>query len=198
MTDAQQRKLALQPFDEKELFHGLGSGFMEWGKEFVRKVGFAERACSFAWPKGIKVDVLGRHLAERHKAERHISTIVGRLRHGGSKAHKYYRRQVETRWLESNTLEHTMQRMLKTFTTKISPAQSMKLSTAPKATHRNWTDHFLYLTAISDACGGTNNLVLDNIVHYADPRMRTTMLSKLNTNRLDYLRQTEELAQFAH
>uniref|UniRef100_A0AAV1TSQ0 Uncharacterized protein n=1 Tax=Peronospora matthiolae TaxID=2874970 RepID=A0AAV1TSQ0_9STRA len=47
MPDAQQRKLALQPFDGKELYHGLGCGFMEWGKEFVRQVGFAERACGF-------------------------------------------------------------------------------------------------------------------------------------------------------
>ena len=32
MPDAQHRKLALQPFDGKELYHGLGSGFLEWSK----------------------------------------------------------------------------------------------------------------------------------------------------------------------
>ena len=90
-----------------------------------------------------------------------------------------------------------MQRMLQTFNTKISPAQSMKLFTAPKASHRSWTDHFLYLTAVSDACGGADNLVLFKIVHYADPQMRTTMLSRLNIHRVDHLRQAEELAQFA-
>uniref|UniRef100_A0AAV1U9I7 Uncharacterized protein n=1 Tax=Peronospora matthiolae TaxID=2874970 RepID=A0AAV1U9I7_9STRA len=90
-----------------------------------------------------------------------------------------------------------MQRLLQTFTTKISPAQSMKLFTAPKASHQNWTDHFLYLTAVSDACGGADSLVLDNVVHYADPHMRTTMLSRLDIHRTDYLRQAEELAQFA-
>ena len=63
MTDAQHRKLELQPFDGKELNHGLGSGFLEWRKEFVRRVVFAERACRFAWPEDIKVDVLGQHLA---------------------------------------------------------------------------------------------------------------------------------------
>uniref|UniRef100_A0AAV1V1Z5 Uncharacterized protein n=1 Tax=Peronospora matthiolae TaxID=2874970 RepID=A0AAV1V1Z5_9STRA len=177
MPDAQQRKLALQPFDGKELYHGLGCGFMEWGKEFVRQVGFAEQACGFVWPEDIKVDVLGQHLA--------------------GKAQTYYRRQVETWWFENQTLEHAMQRLLQTFTTKISPAQSMELFTAPKASHRNWTDHFLYLTAVSDACGGADNLVLDNIVHYADPHMRTTMLSRLDIHRTDYLRQAEELAQFA-
>ena len=90
-----------------------------------------------------------------------------------------------------------MQRLLQTFSTKISPAQSMKLFTAPKASHRSWTDHFLYLTAVSDACGGADTLVLDNIVHHADPQMRTTMLSRLNIHRMDHLRQAEEFAQFA-
>ena len=50
---------------------------------------------------------------------------------------------------------------------------------------------------MSDACGGADSLVLDNIVYYADPHMRTTMLSKLDIHRIDYLRQAEELAQFA-
>ncbi|CAI5746298.1 unnamed protein product [Peronospora destructor] len=100
MPDAQHRKLALQPFDGKELYHGLGSGFLEWGKEFVRQVGFAK--CGCAWPEDIKVDVLGQHLA--------------------GKAQTYYRRQVETWWSESQTLEHAMQRLLQTFNTKTSPA----------------------------------------------------------------------------
>ena len=90
-----------------------------------------------------------------------------------------------------------MPRLLQTFTTKITPAQSMKLFTAAKSPQRSWTEHFLYLTAVNDACGGADNLVLDNIVHYADPMMRTTMLSRLDLHRIDYLRQAEDLAQFA-
>ena len=89
-----------------------------------------------------------------------------------------------------------MQRMLQTSTTKITPAQSMKLFTAAKPPQRSWADHFVYLTAVSDACGGADNLVLYNVVHYADPLMRSNMLSRLNLNRVDYLRQAEELAQF--
>ena len=84
-----------------------------------------------------------------------------------------------------------------TLTIKITPAQSMKLFTTTKALHRSWTEHSLYLTAVSGACGGANNLVLDNIVHYADLTMRTTVLSSLNLNRGDYLLQTEELVHFA-
>ena len=40
-------------------------------------------------------------------------------------------------------------------------------------------------------------MVLDNIVHCADPSMRKAMLSRLNLNRSDYLRQAEKIAQLA-
>ena len=70
----------------------------------------------------------------------------------------------------------------------------MKLFTAPKSAKRSWTEHYLYLVAVSEACGGADNLVQDNIVHYADPAMRVSMLARLNLMRTDYLRQTEELA----
>ena len=56
----------------------------------------------------------------------------------------------------------------------------MKLFTATKSSQRNWTKRFLYITAVSDACEGADNLVLGNIVHYAEPTMRTTMLSRLD------------------
>ncbi|CAI5706598.1 unnamed protein product [Peronospora effusa] len=148
---------------------GLGGstsyGFIGWGKEFVRQVGFAERACGFAWLEYIKVDVLGQHLR--------------------GKTQIYYRRQVESWWVENQTLDHVLNRMLQTFSTKISPAQSMKLFTAPKAAHKSWMDHYLYLTAVSDACGGMDNLVLQGIVNYADPNMRMTMLSRLDIYRPD-------------
>ncbi|KAG2930636.1 hypothetical protein PC115_g6420 [Phytophthora cactorum] len=90
-----------------------------------------------------------------------------------------------------------MQRLLYTFATKITPTQSMKMFTAPKSAKRSWTEHYLYLVAVSEACGGADNLVLDNIVHYADPVMKVSMLSRLNLARTDYLRQAEKLAHFA-
>ena len=74
VPDGRQRELTLQPFDGKELYRGLGSGFLQWGRAFVRQVGFSERACGFVWPEDIKVDVFGQHLA--------------------GTAQKYYRRQV--------------------------------------------------------------------------------------------------------
>nr|CCA15801.1 hypothetical protein TcasGA2_TC004282 [Albugo laibachii Nc14] len=127
VPDSQQRMFAPQPYDGKEIYHGIGSGFLEWGKDFVRQISFSERACGFSWPKDINVDVLGQHLA--------------------GTAQKYYRRQVECWWSENQTLEHAMQRLLQNFSTKITPAQSMKLFTVPKAVDRSWKYHFLYLTA---------------------------------------------------
>lgn len=90
-----------------------------------------------------------------------------------------------------------MQRMLHMLATKITPAQSMKIFTAPKCPKRSWTEHYLYLVAVSESYGGADNLVHDNIVHYADPSMRVSMLARLKFMRIDYLRQAEELAHFA-
>lgn len=50
-----------------------------------------------------------------------------------------------------------MQRMLHTFVTKITPAQSMKMFTAPKSSKRSWTEHYLYLVAVGEMCGGANS-----------------------------------------
>ena len=90
-----------------------------------------------------------------------------------------------------------MPRLLHTFATKITPAQSMKIFTAPESSKRSWTEHYLYLVAVSETRGGADNLVQDDIVHYADPSMRVSMLARLNLARIDYLRQAEELAHFA-
>jgi hypothetical protein len=142
------------------------------GKELYQGLG-----SGFAWAEEVKVDILGHHL----------TGMAGR----------YYNQQVEGWWDESPTLEHAMQRLLHTFATKITPAQSMKMFTAPKSAKRSWTEHYLYLVAVSEACGGVENLMLDNIVHYAEPGMRVSMLLRLNLSRTDYLRQAEELAHFA-
>lgn len=99
----------------------------------------------FVWPEDIKADVLGQHLT--------------------GTTQKYYQRQVKTWWTGFQMLEHAMQRLLQTFLTKITSIQSMKLFTAAKSLQQSWTEHFLYLTAVSDACGGADNIVLDNIVH---------------------------------
>lgn len=77
----------------------------------------------------------------------------------------------------------------------ITPVQNMK--TVAENVKKNYMQRYLYLAAVSEACGDAHNLLLDNFVHYADPEMRVTMLSRLNLARADYLRQAEELAHLA-
>ena len=43
----------------------------------------------------------------------------------------------------------------------------MKLFTAKKEIERSCPEHYLYLVAVSDAAGGAEQQVLDNIVRYA-------------------------------
>ncbi|EEY68835.1 uncharacterized protein PITG_18739 [Phytophthora infestans T30-4] len=47
--DARQKKLSIRPFDRKELYVGLGSGFLEWGRRFERQ--------------NVEVDLLGHYLS---------------------------------------------------------------------------------------------------------------------------------------
>ncbi|OWY92394.1 hypothetical protein PHMEG_00038628, partial [Phytophthora megakarya] len=92
---------------------------------------------------------------------------------------------------ESPTVEHVMPRMLETFNVRITLGQSMKLFIAPKYGKRTWTEHYLYLVylvVVREACGGADNLVLDNIVLYTVPDMRGVMLSRLNFARTDIAR----------
>ncbi|KAG3117026.1 hypothetical protein PI125_g4153 [Phytophthora idaei] len=88
--------------------------------------------------------------------------------------------------------------MLGAFKTNITPAQAMKLFTAANDTRRSWPQHYMYLVAISEASGGgTDYLVLNNIVQYASVELKTVLMAKIDANRTDYLAQAEELAHFA-
>ena len=109
-------------------------------------------------------------------------------------AERYYNQQVEGWWEEQPTIEHALQRLLHKFATKMTPAQSMKIFTVLKNSKRRCTEHYLFFVAVSEACGGSDNLVQDNILHYADPSMRVSVLARLYLTRIDYLRQAEELS----
>ncbi|OWZ17990.1 hypothetical protein PHMEG_0007990, partial [Phytophthora megakarya] len=136
----------------RELYVGLGSGFLEWGRRFERQVNIAQSACGFPWPEDVKLP----------------------------------------------TLQYVMEKMLETFKTTITPTQAMKLFTATKDPKRSWPEHYMYLVAISEACGNSADyLVLDNIVQYASADLRTVLTAKVDGSRTDYLLHAEDLAQFA-
>uniref|UniRef100_A0AAV1UD28 Uncharacterized protein n=1 Tax=Peronospora matthiolae TaxID=2874970 RepID=A0AAV1UD28_9STRA len=80
VPDGRQRKLSLSPCDGKELYCGLGSGFLEWGQGFVRQVDFPERACGSVWPEEIKVDAFGQKLAGTAQKYYHRRWKLGGLR----------------------------------------------------------------------------------------------------------------------
>ncbi|CAI5705531.1 unnamed protein product [Peronospora effusa] len=88
--------------------------------------------------------------------------------------------------------------MYQAFRTTITASQLMKLFTAKKDHKRSWTEHYLYMVAVCDACGGgAEARVLDNIVYYASADLSTVLMAKFDAGRIDYLRQAKELAHFA-
>uniref|UniRef100_A0AAV1UMW7 Uncharacterized protein n=1 Tax=Peronospora matthiolae TaxID=2874970 RepID=A0AAV1UMW7_9STRA len=177
MPSASQRKLNIRNFDGTELYKGLGSGFFDWGRTFMRAVSLAEASCGFSWTEDVKVDLLGHFWA--------------------GTAERYYHKQVDTWWVQQPRLEHVMEQLHLTFKTTITASQAMKLFMTRKEVRRTWAEHFLYMVAVSDARGGADSLVLDNIVHHTSPDLMNVMRAKYDPTRSDYLRHAEELAHFA-
>ncbi|KAG2781748.1 hypothetical protein PC129_g22543 [Phytophthora cactorum] len=58
-----------------------------------------------------------------------------------------------------------MENALEIFKTNTTPAQATRLFIAPKDAIRTWSENYMYLVAISEACRGcANDLVLNIIV----------------------------------
>ncbi|KAE9350365.1 hypothetical protein PF008_g6485 [Phytophthora fragariae] len=142
---AHPKKLAIRPFDDQELYVGLGSGFLDGVRRFERQVGIGQWACDPPWLEDVKVDLLGHYLSDTTE------------------------KQVGTWWNQLPTLQYAVERMLDAFIMNITPAQAMKLFTAPKGSK-----------------GG-----------YASVQLRTVLMTNVHHSRADYLQHTEELAYFA-
>uniref|UniRef100_A0AAV1V1J0 CCHC-type domain-containing protein n=1 Tax=Peronospora matthiolae TaxID=2874970 RepID=A0AAV1V1J0_9STRA len=107
MPSSSQRKLNIRKFDGTELYHGLGSGFFDWARTFMRAVSLGEASCGFARTEDVKVDLLSHFLA--------------------GTAERYYHKQVDTWWVQMPRLEHILEQLLlafKTTITAISEARS--------------------------------------------------------------------------
>ncbi|DAZ96839.1 TPA: hypothetical protein N0F65_008270 [Lagenidium giganteum] len=63
VPNTKMMKLGIEPFDGTEILPGLGSGFYEWGRRFLRQVALGEAQCGYGWSEGIRVECLGKNLA---------------------------------------------------------------------------------------------------------------------------------------
>ena len=57
------------------------------------------------------------------------------------------------------TIDYVMCQLLATFKTKVTASQARKLFMQKKDSKSTWAEHFLYMVAVSDACGGADSLV---------------------------------------
>ncbi|GMF36536.1 unnamed protein product [Phytophthora lilii] len=169
--------LAIEPFIGKELYKEMGAGFVTWGRRFLRQIRISEELSRVTWPEDVKLDVLGRYL-------RPTVTSVARSTHGI--------------WI-TQPVWYAMDQMNTTFGANVSKTRDLWIFTAKKDTSMTWNDLWLYLLANSEAVGGANDLVLENIAKYASPEecMQAVLLARYNPNRTEYLRQAKALVQFA-
>jgi hypothetical protein len=98
-------KLSIVPFDGTEVYPGLGAGFDDWGRRFVREVTIAEEASGMTWPEDLKVDRLNRCLS--------------------GKAERFFSECVDNWWSECPTLWYILEQTSAAYKTQISGCQGL-------------------------------------------------------------------------
>ena len=61
---AKTKESSNSTIDGHELYEGLGSEFLEWGRRFERHIDLAQPSCGFKWPEDGKVYLLGFYISE--------------------------------------------------------------------------------------------------------------------------------------
>nr|CCA22466.1 Mitochondrial Carrier (MC) Family putative [Albugo laibachii Nc14] len=174
---ARDMQLAIQPFDGRETYSGLGAPFTQWGYRFLRQLSHAQQASGGIWSEEVKLDCLGRHLSGR--------------------ALTYYEQQV-TQWMtQCSSVEEVMDRINEVFRLSITRTQVTRAFTAKNSSGRSWNEHFLFLSAVSEAVGVEDDMLLESVIKYANPEFKQALMARVNTMREDTRRQAEELCHFA-
>ncbi len=175
----QELKLVkIEPFDGSEVYPGLGSNFYDWGKRFVRMVNMAQATSRKIWKESVKIE---------------------RLSHGlNGKALSLFNARIDAWYLENPTLEHVLVKLNSRFTVVLQPAQMLTKFTQAKSHKSTWSEHLMYLIAVNNtAGGGYERLVLQNVVDYASPSLKTSIRARYDHTRTDYMQQAEELVEYA-
>ncbi|OWY94317.1 LOW QUALITY PROTEIN: hypothetical protein PHMEG_00035987, partial [Phytophthora megakarya] len=153
------------------------SGFATMGLRFLQRLGAAQQMSGGDRPEEFRILALNGKLDG--------SALV------------YFERMLPLWTAESPTLEHVMNRMLVTFMTTISAAKGLQLMTAEKQKTRTGTDHYQYITYVAERSGCSDLHVLQSLCKSAPSYLQSAMLTRLNSQRVDYLQQVTELVSFA-
>ncbi|KAG3149310.1 hypothetical protein PI126_g12052 [Phytophthora idaei] len=108
----------------------------------------------------------------------------------------YFERVLPLWTTESPTLEHVMNQMLTPYMTTILASKGLQLMTAEKLRDRTWAEHFQYLTYVAERSGCPDLHVLQCLCESAPVYLQSAMLTRLNSQRVDYIQEVTELVAF--